>query len=79
MEFFIWVLVVVLMMAIGYRAMIVVAMGFVAAGIVLPSLFGVISGIWLYVGATLMGLMTTSVSGNNSQLASAVHSAAIPG
>ena len=55
MEFFIWVLVVVLMMAIGYRAMIVVAMGFVAAGIVLPSLFGVISGIWLYVGATLMG------------------------
>ena len=55
MEFFIWVLVVVVMTAIGYRAMIIVAMGFVAAGIVLPSLFGIISGIWLYVGATLMG------------------------
>ena len=55
MEFLIWVLVVVAMTAIGYRAMIVVAMGFVAAGIVLPSLFGIISGIWLYIGATLMG------------------------
>ena len=46
MEFFIWVLVVVLMTAIGYRAMIIVAMGFVAAGIVLPSLFGILSGLW---------------------------------
>jgi hypothetical protein len=55
MAFFISVLVVVLMMAIDYRAMTAAAMGLVAAGIALPSLFGVISGIWLYVGATLMG------------------------
>ncbi|MBS36105.1 MAG: hypothetical protein CMO26_09290 [Thiotrichales bacterium] len=55
MEFLIWVLVVVVMTAIGYRAMIVVAMGFVAAGIVLPSLFGILSGLWLYIGAVMMG------------------------
>lgn len=60
MEFFIWVLVVVLMTAVGYRAMIIVAMGFVAAGIVLPSLFGILSGLWLYLGATLMGPDDTS-------------------
>ena len=55
MEFLIWVLVVVVMTAIGYRAMIVVDMGYVAAGIVLPSLFGILSGLWLYIGAGMMG------------------------
>jgi hypothetical protein len=60
MEFFIWVLVVVLMTAIGYRAMIIVAVGFAAAGIVLPSLLGILSGLWLCLGATLMGPDDTS-------------------
>ena len=55
MEFLVWFGMVVLMTAIGYRAMVIVAMGFIAAGIALPHLFGVLSGLWLYVGAVLMG------------------------
>ena len=47
--------VVMLMTAFGFRAMIVVAMGFVAAGIALPSVAGIGAGLWLYVGAMMMG------------------------